>query len=259
MQPSPRRPDNHRHQRPLAVRRGQRWRGDAGAMPEVTWKHLCRQTEIPARPDCPVFFRPSPPAFHNQPVQPPRTKTRKPLPTMDNGASEFSKPLSSIRGGDNTPYHAGRRRTLEPKPHNYKYTGSYRKDFMQYREPSAAPAYRDCDAPEQHQYVWSVPYAHHTNRVAERAVRAAKEWIIKNAPRDWDEPLKLTQLNQFLQEPKLRDPKPETGNLKTQSECQDEDLFRSRSVPITHQETLIKIEREGLGVGPVPGEDDPSS
>lgn len=56
------------------------------------------------------------------------------------------------------------------------------------------------------QQVRSIPYAHHTNGVAERAVRAAKEWIIKNAPNDWDEPLQLTQLNLFLKEPKLRDP-----------------------------------------------------
>jgi len=105
------------------------------------------------------------------------------------------------------------------------------------------------------QQVWSVPYAHHTNGVAERAVRAAKEWIIKNAPLDWDEPLKITQLNQFLQEPRLRDPKtdkntdtdppfspgdrvwvtrrrvhPEAGNLKTKCEGQDEVLFQSGNV-----------------------------
>ena len=34
------------------------------------------------------------------------------------------------------------------------------------------------------QQIWSVPYKPGTNGVAERAVRAAKDCIIKNAPND---------------------------------------------------------------------------
>lgn len=52
--------------------------------------------------------------------------------------------------------------------------------------------------------------------VAERAVRAAKDWIIKNAPNDWDTPEKLVLMHERIQAPKLNEAKIETQpNLST--------------------------------------------
>lgn len=51
--------------------------------------------------------------------------------------------------------------------------------------------------------IWSVPWASHTNGVAERGVRKVKEWILKNAPRDWDTTDNLVELHILCSMPKL--------------------------------------------------------
>lgn len=55
--------------------------------------------------------------------------------------------------------------------------------------------------------IWAGPYTHHANGVAERAVRSAKDPIVKNASSDRDTPKKLLLLHRHLIRTNL-------GNLK---------------------------------------------
>lgn len=53
------------------------------------------------------------------------------------------------------------------------------------------------------QLVFSIPEQSNTNGVAERAVRTVKDYIKTTAKPNWDEPLELLKLNQYLSQPKL--------------------------------------------------------
>lgn len=70
------------------------------------------------------------------------------------------------------------------------------------------------------QQIWSIPYMPETNGVAERAVQAAKDWIIKNAARNWDTPEKLVLMHEHIQAPKLKEkevePRPNPSTLVLQ-------------------------------------------